>query len=98
MWLHRIIENFHVIFSSFLCSSVVQVKFSQSLVATIEEEGRVLVTVEAMGDLSSDFYIIIMAINGTAVGKLLSVRLALATLLSYTSLAEQSPQAPHKQG
>ena len=26
------------------------------------------------------------------------VRLALATPLSYTSLAERSPQAPHKQG
>ena len=47
-----------------------QVKSSQSSVATTEEEGRVLVTVEAMGDLSSDFSIIVMAINGTAVGKL----------------------------
>ena len=27
-----------------------------------------------------------------------AVRLALATPLSYTFLAEQSPQAPHKQG
>ena len=73
MRLHRIIENFHVI-PSFLCSSLVQVKFSQSSVATTEEEGQVLVTVEAMGDLSSDFFIIVVAINRTAVGKLLRRR------------------------
>ena len=64
----------------FLFSSVVQVKFSQSSVATTEEEGRVLVTVEAMGDLSSDFSIIVMAINGSAVGKLLSWRIVFTTL------------------
>ena len=56
-----------------------QVKFSQSSVATTEEEGRVLVTVEAMGDLSSDFSIIVMAISGSAVGKLLKQRLAVQT-------------------
>ena len=56
-----------------------QVKFSQSSVATTEEEGRVLVTVEAMGDLSSDFSIIVMAINGSAVGKLLRQSMAVQT-------------------
>ncbi len=56
-----------------------QVKFSQSSVATTEEEGRVLVTVEAMGDLSSDFSIIVMAINGTAVGKLIRRSMAVQT-------------------
>ena len=80
MNLYHLIEKFDVyVLSSFLCSSVVQVKFSQSLVATTEEEGQVLVTVEAMGDLSSDFSIIVMAINGSAVGKLLSRRLAVQT-------------------
>ena len=80
MNLHRLIEKFDVyVLSSFLCSSVVQVKFSQSLVATTEEEGQVLVTVEVMGDLSSNFSIIVMAINGSAVGKLLSRRLAVQT-------------------
>ena len=71
-------QNLDVL-SSFLCSSVVQVKFSQSSVATTEEEGQVLVTVEAMGDLSSDFSIIVMAINGTAVGKLLRQSMAVQT-------------------
>ena len=63
-----------------------QVKFSQSSVATTEEEGQVLVTVEAMGDLSSDFSIIVvMAINGSAVGKLLSCRMILLPYhLQYT--------------
>ena len=56
-----------------------QVKFSQSSVATTEEEDRVLVTVEAMGDLSSDFSIIVMAINGTAMGKLLRRSMAVQT-------------------
>ena len=56
-----------------------QVKFRQSSVATTEEEGQVLVTVEAMGDLSSDFSIIVMAISGSAVGKLLRQRLAVQT-------------------
>ena len=56
-----------------------QVKFSQSSVATTEEEGQVLVTVEAMGDLSSDFSIIVMAINGTAVGKLLRQSMSVQT-------------------
>ena len=80
MNLHCLIEKFDVyVLSSFLCSSVVQVKFSQSLVATTEEEGRVLVTVEAMGDLSSDFSIIVMAINGTAVGKLLRQSMSVQT-------------------
>ena len=56
-----------------------QVKFSQSSVATTEEEGQVLVAVEAMGDLSSDFSIIVMAINGTAVGTLLRQSMAVQT-------------------
>ena len=56
-----------------------QVKFSQSSVATTEEEGQVLVTVEAMGDLSSDFSIIVMAMNGTAVGTLLRQSMAVQT-------------------
>ena len=38
--------------------------------STTEEEGQAIITVLAMGDLSSDFSIIVMAINETAVGKL----------------------------
>ena len=56
-----------------------QVKFSQSSVTTTEEEGRVPVTVEAMGDLSSDFSIIVMASNESAVGKLLRRSMAVQT-------------------
>ena len=37
--------------------------------ATTEEDGQALITVVAMGDLSSDFSIIVMAINGSAVGE-----------------------------
>ena len=58
--------------SSFCNSASVQVKFSRPLVSTTEEEGQVIITVLAMGDLSSDFSIIVMAINGTSVGKLFS--------------------------
>ena len=67
----------NLLFSLF--SSVVQVKFSQSSVAATEEESRVLVTVEAMGDLSSDFSIVVMAINGSAVGKLIRQSMAVQT-------------------
>ena len=57
--------------SSPFCYSVsVQVKFSRPLVSTTEEEGQANITVLAMGDLSFDFSIIVMAVNGTAVGKL----------------------------
>ena len=51
-------------------SASVQVKFSQPLVTTTEEEGQASITVRAMGDLSFDFSIIVKAVNGTAVGKL----------------------------
>ena len=37
-----------------------------------EDDGQVPVTVDAIGDLSSPFSIIVMAINGTAIGKLVS--------------------------
>ena len=57
--------------TSFCNCASVQVKFSRPLVSTTEEEGQAIITVLAMGDLSSDFSIIVMAVNGTAVGETL---------------------------
>ena len=57
----------------FWYSAAAQVKFSRDLVATTEEDGQALITVVAMGDLSSDFSIIVMANNGSAVGELLGL-------------------------
>ena len=65
-------NNVNFILSSSFCNSApVQVKFSRSLVSTTEEEGQAIITVLAMGDLSFDFSIIVMAVNGSAVGELL---------------------------
>ena len=51
-----------------LLSCVVAVKFRRSEVSVTEEDGQAPVEVLAMGDLSMDFSIIVMAINGTAIG------------------------------
>ena len=51
--------------------AIVEVKFSREVVI-ITEGRQVNVTVVAMGDLSSALSIIVMAINGTAFGKLVS--------------------------
>ena len=53
-----------------LLLAVVEVKFSREVVSVTEDDGQAPVTVVAMGDLSSGFSIIVMAINGTAYGKL----------------------------
>ena len=52
--------------------TVVEVKFSREMLIITEGDGQALVTVVAMGDLSSALSIIVMAINGTAFGKLVS--------------------------
>ena len=58
--------------ASALLLAVVKVKFSQKVVNVTEEDGQALISVLAMGDLSSAFSIIVMAINGTALGKLVN--------------------------
>ena len=50
--------------------AAVLVKFSQEVVSVTEDGGQAPVTVVAMGDLSSPFSVIVMAMNGTAYGKL----------------------------
>ena len=52
--------------------AVVEVKFSREMVIITEDDGQASVTVVAMGDLSSALSIMVMAINGTAYGKLVS--------------------------
>ena len=42
------------------------------MVIITEDDGQASINVVAMGDLSSDFSVIVMAINGTAYGKLVS--------------------------
>lgn len=54
-----------------------------------EEEGQAPVTVVAMGDLSSGFSIIVMAINGTAIGELVSGNHVVCTF-SHSSLLSLS--------
>ena len=46
--------------------------FSKAEEIVSEDDGQAPVSVVAMGDLNSPFSIIIMAINGTAIGKLVS--------------------------
>ena len=58
--------------TSALLLAVVEVRFSREVVIITEDGGQAPVTVVAMGDLSSAFSIIVMAINGTAYGKLVS--------------------------
>ena len=58
--------------TSALLLAVVEVRFSHEVVIITEDDGQASVTVVAMGDLSSDFSVIVMAINGTAYGKLVS--------------------------
>ena len=48
---------------------LVQVKFGQTEVRVNEEDFFAAITVIAMGDLSQDFSVIVMAMNGTAIGK-----------------------------
>ena len=58
--------------TSALLLAVVEVKFSREVVIITEDDGQASINVIAMGDLSSAFSVIVMAINGTAYGKLVS--------------------------